>query len=82
MHVLRHSCAVWLLETLKWDIFDVATWLDHSDVQVTKSVYLRGANDVRRLRERYQAPESDSLAKEPRLTTPVSRKLQLMAYAD
>lgn len=81
MHVLRHSCAVWLLDHLKWDIYDVATWLDHSNVEITKNVYLRGASDVKRLRDKYQNGHVPTDGHGP-MHAMTAQRLQNLAYAE
>jgi integrase len=39
-HSLRHSCAMWLLNDLKWDVKTVSEYLGHQNTSITLDTYL------------------------------------------
>ena len=77
-HRLRHTCAVFLLDHEGWALDDVSVWLDHASPQVTKTIYLRGANQVRRLYDTYTNPDREPSAETIQMHTRVAFLRQIV----
>jgi integrase len=75
-HMLRHSCADWLLHTLKWDLYHVKEYLDHESVLTTQT-YVDHGQTVRLLRERYGDPSNQHDPAPVKLATVIQFKRQL-----
>lgn len=80
-HLLRHSCADWLLTDQEWDIYDVQRYLDHESVATTQ-VYVEHGRLVARLRDRYGDPTKPRDTPPPKLAQIIRFKRELSNLGD
>jgi integrase len=80
-HLLRHSCADWLLTDQEWDIYDVQKYLDHESVTTTQG-YVEHGRTVERLRGRYGDPTKSRDTPPARLAQVIQFKRELSYLGD